>query len=85
MRGESRVVSSAHHPSKLSKGVVEVATYREMPCEFYICKGQCSKGKRDAEHNGRCQTCSKYHPRAKVHTVNKKKLYNEKARGKIKY
>lgn len=60
-----------------------MAKYREQPCESYICKGQCKKGKRDAEHNGRCQICSKYRPRAKVHSINKKKAYNEKERSKI--
>ena len=31
-------------------------------CEFYICKGECKKG-RKAEQNGYCQHCNKYKPR----------------------
>lgn len=55
---------------------------RETPCESYICKGQCKKG-RDAEQFGYCQHCNKYKPRARVRHLNKKKAYNEKMRGKI--
>ena len=49
-----------------------MAKYRETPCEFYICLGPCAKG-RNAEHNGYCQKCGLYKPRAKVRHVNKKK------------
>ena len=49
-----------------------MAKFRETPCKFYICLGQCQKG-RDAEYKGYCQKCSKYEPRAKVKNRNKKK------------
>ena len=35
---------------------------RLAPCEYYICKGECSKG-RNAEQNGYCQKCNKYKSR----------------------
>jgi hypothetical protein len=39
--------------------------------------GECSKG-REASHNGYCQKCDKYYPRAKVRHINeKKKKLNE--------
>lgn len=41
---------------------------RITPCEFYICKGKCSKG-RDSDHNGYCQKCNKYEPRCKVKII----------------
>lgn len=56
-----------------------MAKYREMPCMYYICVGECKKG-RVAEHKGYCQKCAKYRPRAKGHFVNKKRQYNEKQR-----
>lgn len=59
-----------------------MAKYKEVPCMYYICKGQCSKG-REAEQKGYCQHCSKYRPRAKLHLPNKKKMYNEKEKSKI--
>lgn len=46
---------------------------RQTPCINYVCLGECKKG-RDAEHNGYCQHCDKYYPRAKVRHLNKKKL-----------
>lgn len=51
--------------------------YRETPCKFYICLGECKKG-RAAEHKGYCQHCDKYYPRTKVRHINKKKQYNER-------
>lgn len=42
-----------------------MAKDREMPCKYYICVGKCEKG-RQAVHNGYCQKCSKYYPRAKM-------------------
>ena len=54
-----------------------MARYRETPCKFYICFGQCIK-KRDAEHSGYCQKCGKYEPRAKIKHRNKKKDKIEK-------
>ena len=56
--------------------------YRETPCKFYICRGECSKG-RTAEHKTYCQHCSKYYPRAKVRHINQKKRYNEQQRSQI--
>lgn len=49
-----------------------MAKTRETPCLYYICAGQCQKG-RDAEHTGYCQRCNKYRPRAKVRHLNQKK------------
>lgn len=56
-----------------------MAKDRLTPCLFYICKGECEKG-RDAEHDGYCQRCDKYKPRAKEHHVNQKKQKLEKIR-----
>lgn len=42
---------------------------RETPCLYYICAGQCSKGKA-ADHNHYCQHCDKYRPRTKVRHIN---------------
>ena len=42
--------------------------YRETPCKYYICLGECKKG-RAAEHKGYCQHCDKYYPRAKVRHI----------------
>lgn len=61
-----------------------MAKFREVPCKYYICKGECEKGK-DAEYRGICQSCSAYAPRAKVKTKNKKREYNEKQRSKIEW
>ena len=59
-----------------------MAKFRETPCKYYICKGECEKGK-DAEHKGICQHCTKYEPRIRKKHKNRKKTYNEKERGKI--
>lgn len=56
-----------------------MAKYRETPCKFYIAKGECRKG-RTAVHNGYCQHCNKYVPRARVRHVNQKKLKLDKLR-----
>lgn len=56
-----------------------MAIYREQPCRFYIALGQCSKG-RDAKHNGYCQHCGKYQPRARVRRINRKKQKLNKIR-----
>ena len=46
---------------------------RLAPCQYYICKGECSKG-RKAEQKGICQTCDKYRARKGFKTkVNKKR------------
>lgn len=58
-----------------------MAKYRETPCKYYLALGQCQKG-REACHKTYCQHCGKYEPRARVRRINKKKLYNEKQRGK---
>ena len=49
-----------------------MAKTRETPCMYYICAGECKKG-REAEHSGYCQRCDKYRPRAKVRHLNQKK------------
>ena len=36
-----------------------MAKTREIVCEFYVCEGQCSKG-REGTFNKSCQTCQKY-------------------------
>lgn len=55
---------------------------RETPCKFYVCANQpCEKG-RDAEHNGYCQKCNKYEPRARIRHLNKKKQKLDKIRRK---
>ena len=59
-----------------------MAKFRETPCKYYICKGSCEKG-RDAEYKGFCQHCTKYEPRAKQKSRNRKKDYNEKERSKV--
>lgn len=56
-----------------------MAKTRETPCKYYICNGECEKG-RDADHNGYCQKCDKYYPRARVRHLNKKKQKLEKIR-----
>lgn len=45
-------------------GMIIMAKDRIEPCESYICKGECKKG-RDADHNGYCQKCGKYKPRVR--------------------
>lgn len=59
-----------------------MAKFRETPCEYYICKGECEKG-RDAEYKGYCQKCDKYKPRAREKHKNRKRDYNEKQRSKM--
>ena len=59
-----------------------MAKFRETPCKFYVCKGECQKGK-EAEYKGICQHCTKYEPRAKMKYRNRKKDYNEKMKSKI--
>lgn len=56
-----------------------MATDRQTPCLYYICAGQCTKG-RKADHAHYCQKCSKYRPRAKVRHINRKKEKLEKMR-----
>jgi hypothetical protein len=61
-----------------------MAKTRETPCLYYICAGQCEKG-RDAEHTKYCQRCDKYRPRAKVKHLNKKKQKLDKIRKSERY
>ena len=61
-----------------------MAKDRIEPCESYICKGQCKKG-RDADHSGYCQKCGKYRPRARVRYKNQKKEKLEKIRKNERY
>lgn len=56
-----------------------MAKYREIPCKYYVARGECRKG-RDASHKNYCQHCGKYCPRARVECRNRKKQYNEKVR-----
>lgn len=49
-----------------------MAKTRETVCIHYVSIGVCKKG-REASHNGYCQKCDKYYPRAKVHHINMKK------------
>ena len=39
-----------------------MAKTRERVCSFYICEGNCSKG-REGTFNHKCQTCDKYLPK----------------------
>lgn len=57
-----------------------MAKFREAPCEFYVCKGECSKGFKDASQTGRCQTCEKYRGRKGYKSPGKEKRAKEKAR-----
>ena len=61
-----------------------MARDRIEPCESYICKGQCKKG-READHNGYCQKCGKYKPRIRKKHINKKKQALEKIRKNERY
>jgi len=61
-----------------------MAKDRIEPCKYYICKGECSKG-REANHNGYCQKCSKYVPRVKRRHLNRKKQEIDKIRRKEEY
>lgn len=57
---------------------------RETPCLYYICTGQCEKG-RDAGYKKYCQKCNLYVPRARIRHLNKKKEKLEKIRKSEKY
>lgn len=54
-----------------------MAKLREAPCQYYVCKGECKKG-RDAEQNGICQTCAKYYPRKGFKSGSRRKRQQEK-------
>ena len=59
--------------------MIGLAKDRIEPCKYYICAGQCDKG-RNADHHGYCQKCGKYIPRIrKKHTnIKKQKIENLK-------
>ena len=59
-----------------------MAKDRLTPCEFYLSEKNPCKKNRVAEHNGYCQKCDKYRPRAKVRHLNIKKLKLDKIRKK---
>lgn len=61
-----------------------MAKLRETVCIYYISTGVCKKN-REASHNGYCQKCDKYYPRAKVRHLNKKKMKLEEVRKKEVY
>ena len=56
----------------IRKERIRMAKDRETPCKYYICAGQCQKG-READHAHYCQKCDKYYPRARVRHLNQKK------------
>ena len=56
-----------------------MARDRETPCKFYVCEGECSKG-RDGTHNTYCQRCDKYQARCRERHVNRKKEKLDKIR-----
>ena len=60
-----------------------MAKDRIEPCTYYICAGECAKG-RGADHRGYCQKCNKYVPRVKVKHLNQKKDKLNKIREKEK-
>ena len=49
-----------------------MAKDRITPCLYYVCKGECKKG-RKSDHNGYCQRCDKYKPRVRERHKNLKK------------
>ena len=57
---------------------------RETPCLYYICAGQCQKG-READHKHYCQHCDKYKHRAKVRHLNKKRQKLDKIKRGERY
>lgn len=58
-----------------------MARDRETPCRFYVCEGNCEKG-REGTHNSYCQRCKLYQARAKVKHLNFKKQKLDKIRKK---
>ena len=50
---------------------------RLTPCIYYICKGECTKG-RNAEQSGICQTCKKYRPRKGFKVIDKRRKEKDK-------
>lgn len=66
----------------MKEGEMTMSKFREIPCIYYVCYGQCSKG-RAAAYKSYCQHCDKYVPRVKGTLPNKKKLYEEKSKRMI--
>lgn len=58
-----------------------MAKDRIEPCVYYICSGECEKG-READYKGYCQKCNKYVPRIRKKHQNIKKQKIEKMRMK---
>lgn len=56
-----------------------MAKDRIEPCMYYICSGECEKG-RDADYDGYCQKCNKYVPRVRKKHKNMKKKKLDKIR-----
>ena len=48
-----------------------MAKDRLAPCIYYICKGECKKG-RNAEQNKTCKNCNKYKPRKNFKIIDKR-------------
>ena len=61
-----------------------MAKDRIEPCIYYVCAGECSKG-RSANYSGYCQKCDKYIPRARIKHLNQKKQKLQKIRESEKY
>lgn len=54
------------------------------PCKYYVCKGECSKG-RESDHSTYCQKCKLYEPRVRKRHLNKKKQKLDKIRRSEEY
>lgn len=54
---------------------------RLAPCQYYICKGECTKGF-EAEQKGICQHCNKYLARKGFKTYDKRKEVRDNYYGK---
>ena len=61
-----------------------MAKDRITPCLYYICAGECEKG-REGNHHGYCQRCNLYKPRVRERHLNKKKQKLDKIRQKEIY
>lgn len=61
-----------------------MAKDRIEPCLYYVCNGECSKG-RSANYSSYCQKCDKYVPRTKMKHLNQKKQKLQKIRESEKY
>ena len=63
-----------------------MAKVRERACQFYICEGNCKKG-REGTFYGQCQTCDKYNPAkgARPARVDQRRKKMDKIMKKEKY